>query len=537
MTEPTRARWLDAGASLLLALLNVILYRKVVWLWWTFDDPFNLHCVMTHHAIDPFISRAFWPQQLFTPLMMTAFSAEVAAVGLDAARWYAINIALAAIASIAIYFAVRLFFDRLPSLTAAALFAAAVPMCSVVVQLSTVHYFISIIFIALATIAYVVAVRRNSVLLAIVSALCYLAAMLAKEVAVPLPLFLLFVPKKSRLVTPHWIALVLYFIWRRAVIGTFIGAYSWVIPPGQWPELMLKLPWRVILAMAGANLIVGLPLLALMLIGVVLAARQSRNALLLVIVGAIVVMGPILPLAKEVNRRYVLVPWLAWSVAFVAGAATLRNPRHRALLLGIAPLLLVVTNRQEWTGEFATRLRMSNEARFMVDMPTNGLLARPTTPPATMRELNWVKIEQIGRPAGASWYYDDFYLCSHDISGKRLFVYDAPSKSFTEITPRAQEFGKRYCGSIRNGVPLFARFRFNDPALYWDLGPYTRGTYTAVLADGYEAFKIPQKDALNLPGLTSLPIRIRYDSPEGWTTYSPGFDLDVKRQPSFAWRR
>jgi hypothetical protein len=304
-----------------------------------------------------------------------------------------------------------------------------------------------------------------------------------------------------------------------------------VILPRQWPKLLLMLPWRVIRAMAGVNLKLGLLLLALMAVGIVLAAMQNRRALQLTIVGAVVVMGPLLPLAKEVNRRYVLVPWLAWSIAFVAGA------RQRKILLVAAPLLLIVVNRQEWSSEFATRLRMSNEARFMVDMPPNGLVGHLATPPATMRELNWVKIEQLRRPAGASWFYDDFYLCSHDLSGKRVWIYDLPTRSIVEITSRVSEVTKHYCGSIRNDVPLSVCFRFVDPAFFWDLGPYTRGKYTGVLAEGVEAFEIPAKEALNIPGTTSLPIRIRYDSPDGWTTYSPGFVLDLKRQPDFEWHR
>ncbi|HJW96344.1 MAG TPA: hypothetical protein VJ901_22230, partial [Thermoanaerobaculia bacterium] len=442
---------------------------------------------------------------------------------LDARWWYAINIALAALSTICIYAAARLFFDRMPSFVAAALFAASVPMCSVVAQLSTVHYFLAIILGALATIAYVIAVRRDNALLAIVSAFVYLAAMLAKEVAVPLPLFLTFVPRRSRYVTAHWLMLPVYFIWRRLVIGTFFGAYSWVIAPGEWPKLLLMLPWRVLKAMAGPNLFVGLTVIALMLIGIVLAAKQSREALLVTIVAMIVVFGPILPLAKEVNRRYVLVPWIACSIAFAAGA------RHRKVLLAAAPLLLIVANRQEWSTEFATRLRMSNEARFLVDMPVNGLLESPTTPPGTMEELNWLKLEQLHRPAGASWFYDDFYLCSHDLSGKRVFSYNAGR--FVDATLRV------HCGSIRYDKPLTVRFHWHNPAFAWDLGPYTTGTYTALLADGYEAFKIPARDALNIPGVTALPIRIRYDSPEGWTTYSPGFNLDLVKQPQFEWHR
>src|SRR5438552_12389754 len=108
MTEPKRAAWLDGAASLVLALLNVVLYRKVVWLWWTYDDPNNLRMVMTHRLVDPFINRAVLPQQLFTPLMLTAFGAQTAWFGLDAAKWYAMQLGLAAVTTISIYAALRI---------------------------------------------------------------------------------------------------------------------------------------------------------------------------------------------------------------------------------------------------------------------------------------------------------------------------------------------------------------------------------------------------------------------------------------------
>ena len=123
------------------------------------------------------------------------------------------------------------------------------------------------------------------------------------------------------------------------------------------------------------------------------------------------------------------------------------------------------------------------------------------------------------------------------MNGKRVWTYDAKTKSIIEITSRVQDMTKRYCGSIRNDVPLSVRFHFVEPAFFWDLGPYEKGKYTALLADGFQAFEVPSKEALNLRGISSLPIRIRYDSPDGWTTYSPRFDLDLKRQPNFEWHR
>ena len=74
---------------------------------------------------------------------------------------------------------------------------SAPPLCSVVVQLSTVHYFLAIAFCALAVIAYAAALRRPSVAMDVISVLCYFLAMLAKEVAIPLPLLLIALPLRD----------------------------------------------------------------------------------------------------------------------------------------------------------------------------------------------------------------------------------------------------------------------------------------------------------------------------------------------------
>ncbi len=428
-----------------------------------------------------------------------------------------------------------------PALTASALFALGPPLCSVVMQLSTVHYFVAIIFSALATIAYVIALRKGSAPVAIASALLYLAAMLAKEIAVPQPLFFFSLPLRDvrsrlRYAVGHGTALVIYIVWRRAVIGTFLGAYSWVIEPAEWPGLLASLPERVIRGAAGAGLPLGIVLIAIMAVGI-LASIRKRPAILILIIAAVVAIAPLLPLAKEVNRRYVVVPWLAWSVAFAAAVSTVRDRRQTAAFLIVVPLIAVVVNRQEWRDEFRRRQRMSDEGRIFLDMPSNGLFRMPAAPSSTMRELNWLKTVYLHKPGGAMCFYDDFFLCVHDARGKRVWEYEDNTRRVAEITPSVAQIARRHCTSIRSAAPLSARFHFDKPALYWDLGPYTVGRYTALLADGAEAFVVPRRDALNVPGANGFVVRIRYDSPQGWTTYSPQLNLDFARTQDVVWRR
>ena len=113
----------------------------------------------------------------------------------------------------------------------------------------------------------------------------------------------------------------------------------------------------------------------------------------------------------------------------------------------------------------------------------------------------------------------------------------AKSTSIVDMTPRIPSIANEFCGSIRNDAPLSAAFHFRNPALYWDLGPYADGKYSAVIANGIQAFEIPRRDALKLPGMPGITLRIRYDAPAGWTTYSPEIAIDFVRKPDVTWHR
>ncbi|HEX7150431.1 MAG TPA: hypothetical protein VF618_03010 [Thermoanaerobaculia bacterium] len=529
-------RWADVAAVASVVALHLFLYRKVVRLWWTYDDANILRTLFYFPWHAPFTDVAVWPQQLFTPLMIVAFDVQYTAFGLDPTPFYVVQLTIAVVAALLCYATMRHFFRVGASLSAAALYTAGVPLVSVVTQLSTVHYFVAIIFGALATIAWV----RGRPLL---SALLYLLAMLAKEVACPLPLLFLALPLRDvrtrmRWLVLHSIAAVGYLAWRRAVLGTFTGAYGWVIEGEELPRLLAELPWRVVQAMAGIHLPLGLTLVALLLAAIVYAARK-KQALLVILAAALIVVLPLLLVAKEVNRRYVVVPWLAYSVAAVAGIAGIRNRRITATLLVAAPLLAIVVNRQEWGREFAVRQRMSDEARFFFELPPNGVLRHPAVPPSVMLEVNTIKTFDLEKPAGAAWFYDDLYLCNDPnvLAGKQVYEYEERRRMLVDVTARMPQVARTHCSAIRHDAPLTARFHYRKPALHWDLGPHDAGQYHAVIANGYQAFPVPRRDALNLPGVNALSLRIRYDSPEGWTTYSPEIPMDFTKGTEFAWKR
>src|SRR5205085_1160169 len=132
-----------SGVSVLLALLGtetIFLYRKVLRLWWTYDDAETLRINAEVGWRAAFTSGRAWHQQLFTPLLNAAFAAEEHSFGLDAHQWYRAQLALVFLTAIVIFYACHLYLTRFEAFAAAALTLAAPSMCAVVSQLSTVHY-------------------------------------------------------------------------------------------------------------------------------------------------------------------------------------------------------------------------------------------------------------------------------------------------------------------------------------------------------------------------------------------------------------
>lgn len=491
----------SVAVALLLAALTFVLYRKVTRLWWTYDDAFTLHLVTAHSLGDSFFERDVWPQKLFTPLVNTAFEAQLAAFGPEPSRWYVVHLILLLAAAIALYATLRLWLSVSASLTAAVLFVAGVPTCAVIVVLGGTHYLQAIALACLSVMAFV---RGRPWL----SALLYLVAMLAKETAVPLVVLLAFLPgRKWRDLAPHALALLVYLAWRRAVIGALLGGYGWAIAPDEWPWLLASLPKKIALASAGAGLEAGLALLLLTAAGVAIALRRN---FVLVAVAFVLAVGPIVPVSKEMQRRYALMPWLAWSIAFVAGTDRLR--RGKTALLAGASVLAIVANRQEWSHELRKTQRMSDEAHFFFYMPPDGLLRAPTVPPAAMGELVWLQ-SYSGRPTGASWFFDDYFLCTGRASGKRIWEYVPARREVVEIAAPP-------CPSYRRDAGLSWQFRYRDGSLFWKLGPWETGRYRVLLGDGVQAFDVPREGAFRLPDTPGLALRVRYDSPEGWKAVS-----------------
>lgn len=537
-------RWIDALLVAAILLTVALLYRKVTRLWWIWDDTYLLHIVSEHRVLDYFVDGSVWlsmPQQLFTPLLTTSYEAELALFGPNPVPFYVVHLIELAALAVALAFALRLWMSRAAAACASFLFLVGTPVAVMAAQLVVMHYIQSVILSIVAAALFAHAMRSGRKLPAIVSALLYLLAMLAKEIAVPLLPVLLILPERDlrarlRAAWPHGLALVIYFSWRYAVLGKLIGGYGWTFGPREIPLLLVRTVAKIAGTFAGPSLAAGIPFVLLILVGMLLRLR-SRFSVVAIVIAFAAAIGPIVPVAAHYEHRFAWGAWICAAIVFAAGTDTLRNRRLALSMMIAAPLLGLFVNRQQWKSELNLARRMSDEGRVFTDLAAGDFIRMPAIPAGEMFQLAWIKEFLLHRPAGTLWFYDDLYLCSGQ-RPRRVFGFDERTKEVREMTAEIPAIASRYCASIRLNEPLDLHFHYDERRhlLTWDLGPYDDG-YTVVSGNGFLAYEVKRHDGLQLFGMKDLTFQVRYRSPRGWVTYSPELSLDFSRDQDLTWRR
>ena len=551
MSRRARAVAADLGIAGALGALAWALHARVLGLWFSYDDFWHLRHLLTHEPLEICCSGAFWREfgakGMFTPLLFASLGLDLTSFGLDARAFYVHQLAAFALATALLYLVLRLWLARPWAALAALLFAAGPASASLVPLLMTRHYVEAIVLGLLAVASYTLAVRRQRAAWALVSALLYLAAALAKEIAVPLVLLLPLLPDgdlrtRLRHVLPHAAALTAYLALRLALVGALAGSYGWAVRPEDLPRLALALPGKVAAEVRGVPGPAGWLLLAALLAGVLAAALRGRRAALLVAGAACLALLPVLPVSSEMEPRYAAPAWIVAVVACAAGCAALarRGRRGRAVAAVVAVAVCATTL---WAGRAAAAQRLPELERIAVEgraylaLGPGDVLRRPRGHPASFPELRWLKEEHLGRPRGAGWFYDDLYLCRRGSAIRRLWEYDPARARVVQASARLPALRARSCGGIRHAAPLAARFERAGADLFWELGPYARGRWSFVLGDGVTAFEVPREGGFVLPGTAPVALRVRYDAPAGWTTYSPELVIDLGRPGRRRWAR
>jgi hypothetical protein len=533
----------DAGALAGLALVPLVLYRGVLGLWWSHDDFFLLRFVTEHRVWQYAFLREAWrslPSGVFMPLLLFSLDLDRALFGPDSRAFYLHQLLAADLGFLALYALLRQWLPAGWAAFGTGLALLGTPVALSLELLMNRHYLEGLAPAALSVLLFVRARAggRWRAAEGTGSAALYFLASLAKEIFVPLPVLLFCLApggtrERCRRVAPHLVALALYLACRVSLVAQPFLVYGWAVEPRDLPRLAFTLPGKIGRLILGGPSPAGL-LLALGL-GVSLAAgaaRLGRRGVGFFLAGSGIALLPVLPVSTELEPRFALAGWLLLAIAAAFGCRALgQAPGRRRFALGLAAsvgLSALVVNRQSWAESLPLAERAGIEARSLLRLPAGAYLRQPLEPPEALHQLAWFRQGFLHLPAGpmGGWFADDLFLCRLPPAA-RIFQYSPPGHAVAEVTAAARAEGDAYCAALRPREPLRVELRYTRSILRWRLGPYEQGRYWFVFAGGVDAVEVPPAGGYRRPELSGLSLHVRYQSPEGWSTYSPELALDL----------
>lgn len=553
MSSPHLQAFRREALPLALVLLGVVaVHHSVLGGWWRWDDSQILLFASRHSPWDYFFRPGHW-QQLspsnFTPLVALSFDADLWFFGLRPAGFYAHHLVVLGLLAAASYGLFRRFAAPLPAGAGSLLFTMGAPVAVTAQQLMTRHYLEGLLCTIGAAVFFLRAVERNRAVWVIPGTCCYLLAVAAKEVFVPLPLVLLALPagewrRRARYSVPFWVVLLGYIPWRFSMLGFSAGGYdhlgaSW----GDW----VRLPWNMWGALAGSSVAGVLLLGLLVLLAARLAAEHPWPRLAFALAVTAAVAAPLLPVAGLVAEpgRLTLVPW--WVLSLLAAVLLGRwwrgttRSRVFATLAWVAMTGVVAGHTMATLEEVRPLARQFDaEGRFVWEnwqrpvhlyTPRLGSGSWYHAGLLSLREADgevwmrvWVDPVEFREHGGPIWTYDSGCCCVREAGGE----------------VRARQ-GAWEAALEERPLEVFLAWQGNQ--LEWRFGPYADGAYTLV-------FRYDSQPAVS--GLLTLPpsgrIRsaerfetlrffLQYAAGEGWTTTSPELVYAVRETDGFHWRR
>lgn len=531
----------DVLAVAAILLLAVLLYRRILDLFWLYDLPFHLRLISQYTPADFLVSRRPWNAEsnLFKPLFYLSLDLDRAIAGLSPRFFYAHHLAAIAICAASLYALLRLWLDVPLAAAGAALFLIGPSVAATAPVLMARNYFEALALACAAAAAFVAAVRRGRWRWAIAAAaLCFLA-LLMKEVAAPVLIFLALVPegetrRRLRYLVAPAAAFLAYAVYRAAMTDRPLGGYGWV-DRGGFGALLWALPSKVLAALFSNGTLVAAALALALALAYVAIPGRKRFALALTAAAALATVGPV---SHELEPRHVIAAWLVLAGAAACGWGALRRGRLRPAVLWIAAVTILAVGaagRSAWSDEYAVSRRMSVENRAYLALGGNDVLAHPAAATAALGELRAVRpvLGASGAPAG--WYQDDLFLCGSQAPARRIWSFEPASGEVRETTRATLAAAPAYCDAIRWEAPLSARFWWKPDGLYWELGPYDGDGYSVVVGDGASRAPVPRSGAYAWESDT-LMLRVRYQHPAGWVTYSPPLAVE-RRRGETRWER
>ncbi len=535
-------RWLLISAAG--AVVVAVAGHPATGLWWGWDDLHYLVTVLNYSPADYFFDAEFWKSSktLFTPLNILPYELNYQLFGPEPYGFYLHQLLAAWLLFIATVLFLRLWCTVSWSVAGASLAGISAPVLITVYQIICVHYLEGLLFAVLAVYLYVQSLRKGKGYRVLAGAVFYFLACAAKEIYIPLVILLPFFPEKSlrlrlRHGTAYLAALAAYLLWRYSQLGDLASGYGVPVTLAD----VVQMPFLAVTSILGGGMqgIVGGLIYLLLLLRTLTAV--GRQSLLFVAVLSVVLLAPLVPISYRlitVDRALVLAAWIVCVSLVVSLERLSRSGRRRAAL---SVLLLLVVGAGIVKMSLATRNRIIRDnhryrtvgEHVMTAPESHALLLTGKRfrvgEARTLRRLT-------GGQVGPGLFYDPMQLAAMGTQYDTIHWFDQKADRLMDISGPDPAFMEQWRRRTEQR-PLLLSMEKRDGVIDWEFGPY-QGPYYAVVSlsapfaftDVYHVGRYPAP-------VPAMDFLLRYQSPEGWVTYSDVLHWDSVEGESLSWSR
>lgn len=549
------SRWMGRlthplGAALLLLLVCFGLHRSALSGGWQFDD--GLHLLMAakyapwQYFFVPEVMLESTPAHI-TPWNVFFYEMGLPFFGLNPVGHYVHLLLVLWGGAYATFFLLGEWLPKSYALFGAVLFLAMPPVAGVAQMLMVGHYVYGLLFTVLALLAFNRAVLTGQTRYALLTAGLYALACLCKELYVPLPAVLLFLPVKTwqlrlRSLLGVAVVAVAYVGFRGWVLGG-LGGYS----NGESIASIPLLPYLQQLqqALFGSKYPYFLSAgFGLAWLGVMVRGGWRYGGVLGIILG--VLLLPMLAVAGSgfgmTTIRYAFV--FSWVVAmgWVFAAYLLDFKKHLLLLVfGVGGFSLLVSGLQAVVDPVRD-IPASQSNRWVASQPyhvkqvffTEGEFFYSQELSKTKALLGMSSPLVVATHAEVTQLSDDVELFSYQAACQCVRPIAGGKAGLLHHWQQAAERGRAHPFAVHLKIAYLNHRRVGQ--IVWSFGPHNEGVYWLEMADYGVRLTKNGSHSLHFPDRL-WRARARYTSPQGWTVETPELTLPLAQGAEVRWEK
>ncbi len=546
-----KINWLQYQEILLVLLLiiaTVLLNKPVGDSFWRFDDPMILKCAIEYRWWEHFIipeSYQCLSAAHLTPWVTFSYALDYNLFGLEPKFFYYHQIFSLSLVSIFTFVLLRLYVNPLIAFFGILLFLIGSPVWVSSQQLMVRHYVEGLLFSIISIHFFILSLRFQQYRYALLGCLFYILATSAKEIYVPLLGILLFIPEgrlKDRFYAaiPYFIWGAIYIIWRKYMLGVFMGGYN--------PTMHFLNYFNQDILLNGLNKISSFILMAeyaniILILYFCIIVLILRKHLLLNIIGSLLIIAPLVPLfnTEFIEFRTFFFLWWGFCILIIFSYHHIYTKNISLFIpLGIIFGLFlwkVIDKRIETKKNIKpTLVEFNQQGHFYWNENNQKILFSPHK---LIFGGGWyfADLEKIKKKLGLSSPHlyallNLKFLSDSLLLQNTIWRYNIVCQCMEQVAKEdvKKEIANLNSKTVEKKLSIFVSKTLNT--IEWKFAPYNQGTYY-IISDRFY-MPIPKENTALFYD-KKLNFIIVYESPEGWITYSPEFTLE--KDQIIDWKR